>query len=90
MQFDAKELRLLVQGERMMDEGTLPFVRCDGARWAMPEETIAAIGLISGQEVSHAILHELLQFNLEVIRQKLAYEEGQKLIAEVLPEGERQ
>jgi hypothetical protein len=73
MNFSRDDIAMLAECERDMDSGKQPFVRDGkGDRWAMPADTLAECGCISGQTVSGTILRALLETNLAKCRAQLA------------------
>jgi hypothetical protein len=81
-----EHLRLLVQVERQMDSGEVPWVRVEGAstRAAMRPEVMEALGLQTGQTISWPIFGEILKLNLASAEEELAFQRGQTLANEVL------
>lgn len=63
----------MAQLEHAMDEGTQTYVRCTRQRkWAFPAEMLEEIGIVSGQQVSDALLLYLLEQNVAYIQTKIA------------------
>lgn len=79
-----KDLQLLAECERQMDAGEVPWVRVEGAsgRSMMRPEIMEALGLVTGQTISWFLFGEIARLNLEHLRAQIAYENGQKLLAE--------
>lgn len=93
MKLIIEELRLLAEAERQMDAGEVPWVRVEGAsgRASMRPEIMAALGLTTGQTISWFLFGEIARMNLEHCQAQLAYERGQKFLAEegLTAEGEK-
>lgn len=81
---------MLVEVERQMDRGEVPWVRVEGTsqRSTVRPEVMESLGLEVGQQITWFLYGEILRLNLEHCQQQLAYERSQKLIAEVETEDE--
>ena len=72
MKLSIEETKILAKAERDMDAGALPFVVLNGQRWLMTDEAMKEFELTSGQTVNHAIMQMILQYNLSLLRAKIA------------------
>ena len=57
-------IRALADMERQMDRGIAPFVMYRGRRWAVPSETMAQLGLETGQTASDFLITQILETNI--------------------------
>lgn len=84
--FTVEELRVLNEVERRMDRGEIPWVRLDGASQSVSPEIMKALGLEVGQRITWFMFGEILRLSMEHCQEQIAYERGQRLIAEELLE----
>ena len=78
-EFTLEEIRMLVEQEREMDAGTVPFVMLGGHRMAMTPEAMQHFGLTVGQSISHEINMAILKFQIEWLTDKIAEQNAQKI-----------
>jgi len=72
------QVKMLVECEAGMDNGTIPYVVVDGARWAFPGELLQAVGLTSGATVSQALCYQLQLLTLQYLREKIQEQEQEQ------------
>ena len=82
MSFSAKEIRLLVDMERRMDSGEVPFIYVKGSeqRCSMDPAHMAALGLTKGQIVSIDLWIEILKFKIEQCDRAMAHKQVQEVL----------
>ena len=74
---DRKEmLRMVAECDRMMDEGTIPFVMANGPsgrmeRLAVTTEVMEELGLKQGQTVSTVIMNAIFEETLKQLKAKI-------------------
>lgn len=87
MRITAKHIRLLGQLERDMDSGKMPFVRVEGreGRYAMTPEMFEQFAFSPGQVISAGLMHLIMTFSYERVKEQLAFERGQALMKEEVP-----
>lgn len=62
--FTTDDIRALADMERKMDRGEQPYVMNGGGRWAVPADTMAQLGLETGQTVSDFLITKILETNI--------------------------
>ncbi|MEM6623891.1 MAG: hypothetical protein AAF674_16815 [Pseudomonadota bacterium] len=72
MKLNNEQIRLLAQAERMMDEGTLPFVIYRDDRMPVAPDIMEELGLEQGQTVNSVIKHAILLASLAATQAELA------------------
>lgn len=74
-----EDLRMLADQERKMDSGEQPHViDKDRNRWAVSQEVMDELGLVSGQTVSDTIITAILEANVASIQARIAVDAAAK------------
>ncbi len=60
------EQAMLKQAERMMDEGTMPYVILEGKRIMFAQETLDQFDLTSGDVIDFATMGKLQKFQMRM------------------------
>jgi len=73
--FTVEQLRMLVEQEREMDAGRVPYAYVEGCtqRASMRPKIMEMLGLETGQKVSSVIFMEILKLNIQECEQEIAY-----------------
>lgn len=84
MTFSAEELRLIIDLERRMDAGEVPYIYVAGSheRAAMDPAHMQALGLEIGQTVSVDLWIEILKFKIEQLDREIAHSQVGEILAE--------
>lgn len=80
--FTVDQIKMLIVVERAMENGEQPYVVVDGQKWAFPGEILAALGLASGETVSREVCYQMQLLNLAHLKELIAEQTMEKLIAE--------
>lgn len=80
----AEELRLVIDLERRIDAGEVPYVYVAGLRerQAMDRACMEALGLKTGQTVSRGLWVEILKFKIEQLDRIIAHQQVKEILAE--------
>ena len=67
------DIRMLAEQERRMDSGEQPHVLdTNRNRWCVSAEVMEELGLVSRQQVSHAIITAILEAHLASVQARIA------------------
>ena len=69
-------IRAMAEAERMMDEGTLPYVMAVSPnglqeRYAVPEDVMEELGLVKGQSINSMIMDAIIHENIRRLQESL-------------------
>lgn len=69
--FTTEDIRMLAEMGRKMDRGEQQYVMNRGGRWAVPADTMALLGLETGQTVSDFLITKILETNIANLRAEI-------------------
>ena len=73
------QMKILADLERKMDSGEQPFVQTSHSRMAFRQELLDECGIKSGQSVSTAMVHTLMQMSLASLQVQIITDNMKKL-----------
>lgn len=73
------QIKILADLERKMDSGEQPFVQTSHGRMAFRQELLDECGIKSGQSVSTAMVHTLMQMSLASLQVQIITDNMKKL-----------